>query len=375
MSGLLTGKPQLNRFINRRLILERVRRGGRISRADLAKQTEIRPPTVSAVIRELITEGLVEEVGPGQTSGGRAPRMIALARQKPCALGFELGAKQIVAALCDLSGAVTEHIQIPTGSMTPAEAIENLHDVGSELLARRQCEWSSLRGVGVAVTGHLDVSRGHLRWSQSFQWRDVPLKSLCEQRWDVPTDVVNDSHAGAMAVQMFELKQPVDNLVFMYLCFHNELHEHVGIGTGIVVHGELYHGEFGAAGEITNPIAHPVANLRATGTRCANVAEFVAAMQQDDPAAQAAIVRVGQQMEALIVHVVNLLEPGVFVISSDSPPLCDALISQFQRMLQEKRLAYEAGKTQLLSSTLGACGVAQGAVVPTLQRVFRLPQW
>ena len=69
MSNSLTGKPQLNRFVNRRLILDKIRRDGQISRAELAKQTSIRPPTVSAIIKQLLVEGLVEEIGSGETSG------------------------------------------------------------------------------------------------------------------------------------------------------------------------------------------------------------------------------------------------------------------------------------------------------------------
>ena len=45
------------------------------------------------------------------------------------------------------------------------------------------------------------------------------------------------------------------------------------------------------------------------------------------------------------------------------------------RILDEHRLSYEAGVTKILASTLGEYGVVRGAVVPTLQRVFRMPQW
>src|SRR3990172_2451549 len=108
MSTILTGKPQLNRFVNRRLILDQIRRNGTTSRADLAKQTAIRPPTVSAVVKELIDEGLIEERGIGQTSGGRAPRVIVLRRNKPCTLGFEISETLILAGLCDLAGNVCD---------------------------------------------------------------------------------------------------------------------------------------------------------------------------------------------------------------------------------------------------------------------------
>jgi len=375
-STVFTGKPQLNRFINRRLILERIRRCERISRADLAKQTKIRPPTVSAVVRELIVEGLVEEVGPGQTSGGRAPRMVSLALQRACALGFELRANQVVAGLCDLSGALCEQIQVPTEAMSPEEAVAKLHGIGSSLLKKAGIDWDSLRGVGIAMPGHLDVNRGHIRWSRPFEWRDVPFKKLCEQQWELPTDIMNDSHAGAVAAQLFELKQPVDNLVFMYLTFQSDLHEVIGIGTGIIIHGALYHGEFGAAGEITTQVEHPLSHLqKITGHRHDDVMELVTSLREGCSDSQEAMNRVGEQMGSLILNIVNLLEPGTFMIGSDTLELRDELLLQFERILREQGLAYQAGKTNLTASTLGSYGVARGAVAPTLQRVFRLPQW
>ena len=80
----LPGTPPLIRAVNRLRILDHVRRLGEVSRAELAKVTAIRPPTVSAVIRQLIDEGLVEETGNGEpyAGTGRPPRMVALRRRK-----------------------------------------------------------------------------------------------------------------------------------------------------------------------------------------------------------------------------------------------------------------------------------------------------
>src|SRR5262245_47892974 len=155
MANRLTGKPQLNRFVNRRLILDKIRRVGAISRAELAKQTAIRPPTVSIVIKELIEEGLVEEIGAGETTGGRAPRMLALSRRRLRALGFEMSERAILAGLCDLNGDLCGQREADFNPTSPEEAVDELHRIGTELLAESGIEWSLLEGVGVAMPGHL----------------------------------------------------------------------------------------------------------------------------------------------------------------------------------------------------------------------------
>jgi predicted NBD/HSP70 family sugar kinase len=376
MPGSLTGKPQLNRVVNRRLILDRIRRDGRLSRAELAKLTAIRPPTVSAVIKELIDEGLVEEVGNGVTRGGRAPRMVALARKQPRALGFEMSETSLLAGLCDLSGALCFERSVSFNPMGPDLAIARLHALGGELLKNAHITWKDLQGVGVALPGHLNVANGHVRWSRPFGWKDVPFKALCERCWNVTTDVVNDSLAGGMAAHLFGAAQSIDNLVFLYLRFMDASHGVVGLGTGIIVNGEPYHGEFGAAGEITSPVAHPMVHANNHfGGAYANVADFLAAFRSSAAPAVKALHHVGDELATLVLHIINLLEPGMLIVGSDAPLLRDALLDRVRSTLEVHQLAYEAGKTQVLASTLGDYGVVRGAIVPTLQRVFRMPRW
>ncbi len=376
MRNRLTGKPQLNRFVNRRLILDRIRREREISRADLAKLTAIRPPTVSAVIKELIDEGLVEEIGAGETRGGRAPRMLALSRGGLRALGFEMSESSIIAALCDLNGDLCEHRQIPYRPLTPDDALDQLHDFGSSLLEEAGLDWPALQGVGIALPGHLNPTAGKVRWSKPFNWRDVPFKDLCEARWGVTTDVINDSLAGGMASHLFSNSESHDNLVFFYLRFQEASHGEVGVGTGIIIDGAPYHGEFGSAGEITTPIRHPLAHL-APGDRrpYPDLASFVEGLSTNEPAAVAAMEAVAAELSNLVVHIVNLIEPGSLVIGSDNPELRDWLLLRFQEKVARYSLPHQTGKTLIVASTLGTYGVARGAVAPTLQRLFRIPQW
>ncbi|MCB9850186.1 MAG: ROK family transcriptional regulator [Phycisphaerales bacterium] len=376
MPKLMTGKPRLNREVNRRLILERIRRNGVTSRAELAKITAIRPPTVSAVIRELIDEGLVEETGNGTPNGGRAPRMVALRRDKPQALGFEVTDKAIRAGLCDLNGAIYSEASVDFAPTTPDATVARLHEVGKELVASAGMTWKGLQGIGVAVPGHLRAKAGIVRWSQPFAWRDVPLRDICQKRWGTHTDVINDSIAGGMAAHFLGSGVGCRNLVYLHLRFLDEVHGVVGIGTGIILNGEAFHGEFGAAGEITTPVTHPLIHARdRKGKPFADVRSLIAAIRVGDTAACAAIARVTDELSPLVLHIVNLLEPGKLVIGSDVEALREEMVARLRDVVQKHRLSYEAGETQILASSLGDFGVVRGAVVPTLQRMFRMPQW
>jgi len=376
MPNLITGKPRLNRVVNRRLILERIRQNGETSRAELAKLTAIRPPTVSAVIKELIDEGLVEERGNGTPTGGRAPRVVALRRGQPRAIGFEVSDKAILVGLCDLQGKLCDQDRIDFAPASPDATVARMHEIGSAMLERNETSWKEMQGVGVAVPGHLRMRSGIVRWSQPFEWRDVPLRDICVDRWGTRTDVLNDSMAGGMAAHFLGAGIGVRNLVYLYLRFLDVEHGVVGIGTGIILNGESFHGEFGAAGEITTPVAHPLMDARdVAGEPFKSIDAFLAAIEKKAPAAVTAMERTARGLSGLVLHIINLLEPGMLIIGSDVEQLRDDIVERLRHIVDEHRLSYEGGNTEIQNSTLGEFGVVRGAVVPTLQRVFRMPQW
>jgi len=383
MKEMLTGKPQLNRVVNRRLILDRIRRAGRISRAQLAEVTAIRPPTVSAIIKDLIVEGLVEEVGNGQSRGGRAPRMVSLAGKRARAVGFEVSETAIRAGVCDLNGKLTAKKSVEFYPTTPERTIDRMHALGEELLANIDSSWEDIEGVGVALPGHLDPLRGIVRWSKPLEWKDVAFRRLCQERWGIDTDLVNDSMAGGLAAHSSEAASGVKNLIYLYLRFHvvgahsaDRVHGVLGIGSGIIINGEPYHGEFGAAGEITTLVAHPMVDARdEQGNAFETVDAFCTALAAEQPSAVKSMDRVAEDMSHLVVHAVNFLEPGQLILGSDNSMLRDELLVRLQQILDRHRLRHEAGKTKLVVSELGEYGAVRGAVVPVLQRMFRMPRW
>ncbi len=78
------------RDINRQIVLNYVREREPISRAEISRETDLQRSTISAIVEDLKTEGLVEEVGEGESTAGRRPTLLKLRAAEPIALGVSI---------------------------------------------------------------------------------------------------------------------------------------------------------------------------------------------------------------------------------------------------------------------------------------------
>ena len=96
---------------NRTIILNLIRQHGPISRADLVKKTQLAGPSVSRIVQSLINEGLVDEVGEGQSIGGRKPILLRLRPNARFAVGLDIRPQMITGIICNLEGKLSQNIR------------------------------------------------------------------------------------------------------------------------------------------------------------------------------------------------------------------------------------------------------------------------
>src|ERR1051325_1701668 len=101
-------RPNLIRDINKQIVLNYVRERSPISRAEIARETELQRSTVSAIVDELQNAGLIEELGIGDSTGGRKPTLLKLKTGTPVAIGADLTPRKTTVAVADLAGHVLE---------------------------------------------------------------------------------------------------------------------------------------------------------------------------------------------------------------------------------------------------------------------------
>ncbi len=228
---------QQMRTFNQQLVLRALHDHSPLSRADLARLTGLTRTSVGDLVGTLIDDGLIEEVGRGQSTGGKSPILLRVAPDGRHLIGLDLG-EAFSGAVVNLRGEILRSIHLPLDGRNGDAAVELVFQLVDAL---RADDRSPLLGIGIGAPGVIDTSTGTVRWSVNLNWADLRLGPLLEQRYGVPVVVANDSHAAALAELTFFRRPRPNNLIVIKVGR--------GVGAGIILNGQLFQGDGYGAGE------------------------------------------------------------------------------------------------------------------------------
>ena len=228
---------QQMRTFNQQLVLRALHDHSPLSRADLARLTGLTRTSVGDLVGTLIDDGLIEEVGRGQSTGGKSPILLRVAPDGRHLIGLDLG-EAFSGAVVNLRGEILRSIHLPLDGRNGDAAVELVFQLVDAL---RADDRSPLLGIGIGAPGVIDTSTGTVRWSVNLNWADIPLGRLLEGRYGVPVVVANDSHAAALAELTFFRRPRPNNLIVIKVGR--------GVGAGIILNGQLFQGDGYGAGE------------------------------------------------------------------------------------------------------------------------------
>jgi len=232
------------RDINRQIVLNYVREREPISRAEIARETDLQRSTISTIVDELATEGLIEEIGEGESTGGRRPTMLRLRTAGPVGIGVAIDPTVTTIATSDLAGRVLWQDEFPTDP-DPEKTIGRVLECVEGLLQRAD---GSIEAIGVCLPGLVDPETGTAIYVPFFKWRDLPVAEMISSRTGLPVIVDNDANSIALAELWFG-RPEVSNARDFIMVLVAE-----GVGTGIIFDGQIYRGKRGAAGEFGHMI-------------------------------------------------------------------------------------------------------------------------
>lgn len=244
------------RIRNRLLIRSIIRENGPIARYEIAKMTGLTPPTVTVMVNELIREGIVTEVGTGESSGGRKPVLLEMNPGAAYVLAVRVQRDEAIVALIDVVGGIRSVRPLTLDTSSPDDLAGRISSELDSLCETAAVGRDRVLWCGVASPGLVNPNTGVVERSTNLAWEMVPFGAILSRRLGgVPVHVENISNAAAIAEMEHGCAKGCRNLVYVNLS--------VGIGAGIIADGETFGGARGYAGEIGH-----VAVVPQDGPRC-----------------------------------------------------------------------------------------------------------
>ena len=366
---------------NRRIVLDVIRRQGRISRREIVDLVSLSPQTVANITNDLETIGLiVARRLTGAKSRGQPPIAFELNPDAGTSIGISLEPGRAAAALVNLVGDILGRREVDVDTHDRGQVLATMRALVTEL-SRRRAGATRLWGVGVALPGPLiktDIS--FLGPTTLEGWTDLSVLDELRDVTRLQVFYSVDSVAGALGESLFGVAKALDNFFYM--------HFGVGLGGTLVINRSAYRGANGNATEIGHmPVVpggracycgnsgclerylslHSLAEALGVAAAPDRDARVIAKLErQDDPALQAWCRQAAERLRDALCIIENLLDPCTIVIGGSAPKLLvERLLSLAQPLHHSVRggVAAPAGRI-LLSERQEDSSLLGAAVLP-----------
>jgi predicted NBD/HSP70 family sugar kinase len=381
----MVARPKIDRQVmrahNRLVVLDVVRRSGPVARTEVARRTSLAKPTVSAIVDELLDEGVVHEVGVGKSTaaGGRPPTYLDFDVTRDAYVGVHVGVDTTTVAVADGRGAVVAERSRRSAIGSPSRSLEHVTELLAEVLRSAKVSRKTVRHASIALPGLIDRDSGVCVLAPNLGWRDVAVEKMFGDELGVPVTVWNTPHASAIAEARLGAARDVDTFVWLYVG--------PGVGSAIVQDGELVTGTRGFAGEIghcrvvddglqchcgkygclevytsAEAISRAAALARVPArTKAPRLADVVRAAREGHEGARGVLDDAGHMLGLGTSYLVGILNPELVVVGGESAEAFDFLLEPLRGALAEDAL--EAEQVPVVASTIEGDAAVAGAVL------------
>ena len=239
---------ELVRRQNRRIVLAALRQHGASARVELGRLTGLSPASITTISAQLIHEGIISEqatslVTPPSGKRGRPVVRLALNPDAALVIAVKISIDDVMIVLTDFRGETIarNEVRLPTYSARRDEFGDQLATEISNFLAWQKVAAHQISRVGIAVQGLADSRRGNIVWSPAFAAGDIPVAEPIERRLNVRCLVANDANMIAEGLVSIDRQRYGGVTAAIFTGY--------GVGMGIIINGEVFHGATGAAAE------------------------------------------------------------------------------------------------------------------------------
>ncbi len=240
------------KLLQKKQVVEIFYREGPKTISELCEVTNNSIPSMAALINKLTSKGWVLSTGIGQSKGGRKPAVYGINPGAGLIATIELSRKDSRLCIFNLlNKKVCEVAEVSDGLDTNKNILTVLKRELDRLMAANGIKKSDILGLGVTIPGLIDIKTG-VSYSYPL-FGDKPLNEVFEEKFGLTTVIEHDTKAMALGEAWFGLAREIPNVLFVNIGS--------GIGLGIIINGQLYHGHSGFSGEFGHIQMNPEGQL------------------------------------------------------------------------------------------------------------------
>ena len=376
------------------------------SRVQIAELTSLSTTTITNIIDELISMGLVADDGVLESSGrrraGRPRSALHLVKNARFAIAVQFGVETYRIAVANLGAEILiSNTYTFSRTASPRVTFEDITRRIEEIIQNANIERERIIGVGIGAAGLVNYLTGVNVMSYNLGWENLPIRAWLSERLEFPIIVENNVKAMALGEAFFGAGRNAGSLVFVY--------GRAGVGSGIVIGNRLLRGADLGAGEVGHMIivshggikcrcgqsgcletliAEPALIHQAEMAAQANPSGLLAlklkvgggrpsdllfqAAREGDPQAIEIVEQASRYLGIALANIVNLLNPQMIVLGGLFIQGQDLILPVARATLGETAIGGLGKKVELRASSFGWQAGIVGAASLVLTSLFYL---
>lgn len=362
-----------------------------MTRSALVEATRLSRTTVSTILGELLSSGLVTETDPEEAgdrrAAGRPAATVRLSDAAGAAVCIDVGARHLAVAVGGLGHQVRAErwVPLPYGHEADA-AMSRAAELVAELLAEAGVERDSVIGVVMGLPAPISRESGVVASSNILPgWAGLEVAEAMTERLHMPVFVENDANLGALAESAWGSGMGYDEVAYIKVS--------TGIGGAIIQGGRLFRGTTGTAGEIghTTVAEHgPFCRcgnrgclelyaggsalldaLRPSHPRVDTLESLVALANAGDAACERVIADAGSHIGVATASLINLLNPQCIVVGGTLSRAGDTLLEPMRLAARRSAVQAAVDAVEIVAGELGERAEVLGGLALVLREPWR----
>ncbi len=284
------------------------------------------------------------------------------------ALGIDIGGTNTVVGLVDKEGNVLGTDSVKTQSFPVLEEyVKTVSKLAKDLINKNNVSINEIVGLGIGAP-NANYYTGNIEMAPNLPWKQdkVPLAKMFREELNIPVTITNDANAAALGEKMYGVAKDMDNFIMITLG--------TGVGSGIVINGQLVYGHDGFAGELGHVIIERNGRLCGCGRRgcletyCSATGIVRTAKERNTPFLTSKDIydaavkgdetaidifrETGTRLGRALADMVVFSSPEAFVLFGGLAKAGDFIVKYTKEAMEESIMPIFKGKVKILLSTM-----------------------